>query len=494
MSSSPDIVVIGSGMGGATAAYALAPTGAKILILEKGHQLIEKPENRDARAIFGRGHFRPDELWYDAAGQGFNPGNYYNHGGNSKFYGAVLIRYRAQDFDGVAHADGDAPPWPIRYTDLAPWYDEAETLYQVRGAIGEDPTEPPHGRAYLHPPVPDEPAIAAVRSRLRRAGFHPSSLPLGVDIDRWMGVAQTPWDAFPDARSGKMDAETCALLPALDHANVSLESGADVRRLVAGRDGRIERVDYEQAGESRSVSAPIVILAAGAVRSAAILLASEIANRSGLVGRHFMNHNLSAVIGIDPRFVNDSVYQKTFGLNDFYLSDGQGGPPLGNIQLLGRVSGAILKANMVRVPQVVLDRMSRHSVDFLAMSEDLPDPTSRVRLDGRNIVLDWRRTNMTAHAGLVRRLKQTLRQAGFPMALSRLFDRKTPSHQCGTIRIGTDAAKAPLDAYGRAFDHQNLFVVDASTLVTSAAVNPSLTVAALALRSADHIRRTDLAA
>ncbi len=493
MTASPDIVIIGSGMGGATAAYALAPTGANILILEKGHQLPARPENRDARAIFGRGHFRPDELWYDSVGIGFNPGNYYNHGGNSKFYGAVLIRYRSQDFEGVAHADGDAPPWPIRYGDIAPWYDEAEALYQVRGSLGEDPTEPPHGRPYLHAPVPDEPSIAEARGRLKAAGLHPSSLPLGVDIERWMAVAKTPWDAFPDARSGKMDAETCALLPALDHPNVRLESGAEVRRLIEGPGGRIAAIEYEQRGESHSVSPKIVILAAGAVRSAAILLASDgIANGSGMVGRHFMNHNLSAVLGLDPRFTNTSVYQKTFGLNDFYLSDGRGGPPLGNIQLLGRVSGAILKANMPRVPESVLNLMSRHAIDFLAMSEDLPDPSSRVRLDGARIVLDWHRTNMTAHNGLVRRLKQALSAAGFPLALSRIFDRKTPSHQCGTIRIGTDPGKTPLDPFGRAFDHSNLFVLDASTLVTSAAVNPSLTVAALALRGADHIRRTDL--
>jgi choline dehydrogenase-like flavoprotein len=496
VSQSPDIVIIGSGMGGATSAHALAPSGASILILEKGHQLPDRPENRDARAIFGHGHFRPDELWYDPRGASFNPGNYYNHGGNSKFYGAVLIRYRAQDFDGVAHADGDAPAWPFRYGEIAPWYDRAEALYAVRGALGQDPTEPPHGGPYPHAPVPDEPAIAEVRGRLLRLGLHPASLPLGVDIDLWLKNGATPWDAFPDARSGKMDAETCALLPALAHPNVRLESGAEVLRLVASPDGRrVESVEYEQDGERRSVSPRLVVLAAGAVRSAAILLASApegLANASGAVGRHFMNHNLTAVLGIDPRFVNDSVYQKTFGLNDFYLADGRGRPPLGNIQLLGRVSGPILKANMPRIPEMLLDRMSRHTVDFLAMSEDLPDPASRVQVDGRRIVLDWRRSNMSAHRGLVKQLRRSLRAAGFPIVLAHLFDRKTPSHQCGTIRIGADPGAAPLDSFGRAYGHPNLFVADASTLVTSAAVNPSLTVAALALRTADHIRRTEL--
>ena len=494
----PDVIIIGSGMGGATMAQALAPTGARILILDKGHQLPNRPENRDARAIFQRGVFRPKEQWFTPAGEGFNPGNYYNHGGNSKFYGAVLLRYRAEDFDGIAHADGDAPAWPFRYGEIEPWYGRAETVFQARGRTGEDPTEPAHSTGYPHPPVPDEPVIAAVRERLRRTGLHPFSLPLGVDIDRWLAHGRTGWDAYPDARTGKMDAETCALLPALAYPNVEMISGAEVRRLIASADGRrIEAVEVDVAGERRRLTAGVIVLAAGAVRSAAILLASGdggLANRSGAVGRYFMNHNSSAVLAIDPRLVNDSVSQKTFGLNDFYLDDGRGGPPLGNIQLLGRVTAPILKAQLPAVPEWILHQISRHAVDFYAMSEDLPRPDSRVTLDGDRIVLDWQRSNMTAQNGLVRTLKERLRAAGFPIVLSRLFDRRTPSHQCGTIRIGADPATSPLDPYGRSYDHANLFVADASVLVTSAAVNPSLTVAALALRTAAHITEHDLAA
>ena len=489
---SPDIVIIGAGMGGATMAHALAPSGAEILILNKGGQLPDRPENRDARAIFQRGFFRPQESWYDSDGNPFNPGNYYCNGGNTKFYGAVLLRYRAEDFDGIAHADGDAPAWPFRYNELAPYYDEAERLYQVRGRAGEDPTEPPRTGDFAFPPVPDERAIAEVRERLSRVGLRPFSLPLGVDIDKWLSHGRTPWDAFPDARTGKMDAETCALLPALEHANVRLQNHCEVRRLIPAADGRrIEAVEYLEGGELKRLTPRLVVLAAGAVRSAAILLASSpegLANSSGMVGRHFMNHNLSAMIGIDPRFNNDSIYQKTFALNDFYLGDGKGGPPLGNVQLLGRVSGTILKSDLRKVPEFVLNAVARKTIDFLIMSEDLPDPSSRVRLEGEKIVLEWRRSNMTAHEGLKVAMRRALKQAGFPIVLTHLFDRKTPSHQCGTIRIGADPAEAPLDSFGRAFDHPNLFVADASTLVTSAAVNPSLTVAALSLRTAKHIR------
>ena len=149
-------------MGGATAAYALAPTGARILILEKGHQLADIPENRDARAIFQRGHFRPKEHWYDADGAPFSPGNYYNHGGNSKFYGAVLLRYRAEDFEGISHADGDTPPWPIRYQDLEPWYDEAERLYQVRGRARRRPDRAASQRTI---PLSGSPRRAGDRAR-----------------------------------------------------------------------------------------------------------------------------------------------------------------------------------------------------------------------------------------------------------------------------------------------------------------------------------------
>ena len=494
--SSPDIVIIGAGMGGATMAHALASSGAEILILDKGGQLPDRPENRDARAIFQRGFFRPEESWYDSDGNPFNPGNYYCNGGNSKFYGAVLLRYRAEDFDGIAHADGDAPAWPFRYGELAPYYDEAERLFQVRGRAGEDPTEPPRTGDFAFPPVPDERAIAEVRERLTRIGLKPFSLPLGVDIDTWLSHGRTPWDAFPDARTGKMDAETCALLPALEHANVRLQNHCEVRRLIPAPDGRrIGAVEYLEDGQLKRVTPRLVVLAAGAVRSAAILLASSpegLANSSGLVGRHFMNHNLSAMIGVDPRFTNDSIYQKTFALNDFYLGDGKGGPPLGNVQLLGRVSGTILKSDLRKVPEFVLNAVARKTIDFLIMSEDLPDPASRVWLDGEKIVLEWRRSNMTAHEGLKAAMRRALKQAGFPLVLTHLFDRKTPSHQCGTIRIGADPQEAPLDPFGRAFDHPNLFVADASTLVTSAAVNPSLTVAALSLRTAKHIRETEL--
>jgi choline dehydrogenase-like flavoprotein len=500
MTAQPDIVIIGSGIGGATIAAGLAPTGAGITILEAGGHIEDRPENRDQRAIFQRGYFRPKETWYEEGGAGFNPGNYYYVGGNSKFYGAVLTRYRREAFEEIQHREGVSPAWPFPYDELEPWYSRAEQIYQVRGALGQDPTEPAHSEPYPFPPVPDEPPIAELRSRLKRAGVHPYSLPLGIDLDRWLERGQTPWDAHPHSFDGKMDAETAALSIALQHPNVSLVTGAKVTRLETEPDGsRINQIHYTHNGEQRTLSPRLAILSAGAVQSSVLLLRSAnarhpkgLANSSDQVGRNFMNHNSSAVLAVSPTFRNTSVYQKTFGFNDFYLSDGKGGPPLGNVQLLGRVSGPILKANLQAIPEWLLSQISTRAVDFYAMSEDIPHPESRVMVDGERIVLKWTRTNWNAHLDLVAKLKSILKDCGFPFVFSRAFDKRTPSHQCGTVRIGNDPSTSPLDIYCRAFDHPNLFVVDASFLPTSAAVNPALTIAAQALRVAEHIAKKDL--
>lgn len=487
--SDADIIIVGSGMGGATLAAGLAGSGLRVLVLERGQLLHDCPEARDPDAIFAKGHFRPDETWLTPDGTRFNPGNYAYVGGNSKFYGAVMLRYREADFAPIRHMGGTTPGWPISYDTLAPYYARAEALYQVRGATGDDPTEPLRGD-YAFPPVPHEPAIADLCSRLTKAGLHPASLPLAVDLDRWLQRAQTPWDAFPDTTGGKLDAESAALVAALAHPNVTLRTGVEVRRIET--DGTHVTGLLTSAGR---LTAPRIVLAAGAVHTAALLLRSAddahpngIANASDQVGRNFMNHNASAVLALSHRR-NRSVYQKTLQINDWYLTGGSGGEPLGNVQLLGRVSAPILAAQTgMAKPLAAL--IANRSIDFYAMSEDLPDPESRVTLRGDDIVLDWKRSNLAAHDALVVKLKATLKRAGFPVVLSKAFDRRTPSHQCGTARLGDDPATSVCDPMGRTHDHPNLYICDASLLPTSAAVNPSLTIAALALRQADHLKET----
>ncbi|MGI9367956.1 MAG: GMC oxidoreductase [Ruegeria sp.] len=493
----PDVIIIGSGIGGSTLAAALAPSGRRILILERGERLKPSKYDRDPYAIFANGRFRPDETWLDGDGRPFNPGNYYYVGGNSKFYGAALIRYRAEDFEARQHMGGNSAGWPISYDDLESDYLAAEHMYDVHGAVGEDPTEPWHSGDYPQPPVPDEEEIADLKSRLKSAGLTPSSVPLGVDIDRWLDGGQTTWDAYPNTCGGKMDAETTALIKALEHPNVKLMTNAKVQRLLTDQTGMIVGVELD--GTDRLV-APIVVLSAGAVQSAALLLKSAncnfptgLANRSDQVGRNFMNHNCSAVLALHPLHRNRAVYQKTLMCNDFYNGEKPIGLPLGNIQMLGKITGPIL-ASQTSLPGPLASFIANRSYDFYAMSEDLPNPESRVTVEGEQIRLDWKRSNWKAHETLVSRLKSCLRRAGFPIVLSRPFDRSTPSHQCGTARMGDDPTTSVVDIFCRSHDHKNLFIVDASVLPTSAAVNPALTIAAVALRAGRYITETEFAA
>jgi choline dehydrogenase-like flavoprotein len=506
MTERADIVIIGSGIGGATIALSLAPSGRSIVILERGERLGDSDAARSDRAIFRDGVFRSDEEWLDGSGRAFNPGNYYNVGGNSKFFGAVMLRYRREDFGEMQHLGGVSPAWPISYDEMELWYQKAEDLFEVRGDTSQDPTEPTHSGGYPFPPVPDEPTIANMRQRLTKAGVTPSSLPLAVDHKSWLSRAKTPWDAFPDTTGAKKDAESAALAKALQYPNVSLVTGAKVTGLGTGKDGRISFVDFGQTvrgtsarGEQKRLEPKICILSAGAVNSAALLLRSAndanptgLANGSDTVGRYFMNHNCSAILALHPWRKNTSVYQKTLQFNDFYLSGGPSNRPLGNIQLLGKISGQIL-ASQSALPVWMAQQIAARSVDWYAMSEDLPDYDSRVSVTGGRVVLDWKRTNLDAHKTLVQKAKSVLRKAGFPILVSRAFDRKTPSHQCGTTRFGADPKTSVLDLHCRSHDHSNLYVVDAGFLPTSAAVNPALTIAAQALRVGNYIKEKDLA-
>ena len=201
-----------------------------------------------------------------------------------------------------------------------------------------------------------------------------------------------------------------------------------------------------------------------------------------------MNPNLTGMVAWNPFRRNRSVYEKTIQINDFYLTGGPKGEPLGNIQMLGRITGPIL-AGEAGMPLWLARHIADHSIHIMAMSEDLPDPASRVLLRDGQVVLDARRTNTLAHDLLVRHMKSAMCRAGWPITLSRGFPKSKPSHQCGTARMGADPATSVVDVNLKAHDLENLYIVDASVLPTSAAVNPSLTIAALALRAGEHIGR-----
>jgi choline dehydrogenase-like flavoprotein len=151
----------------------------------------------------------------------------------------------------------------------------------------------------------------------------------------------------------------------------------------------------------------------------------------------------------------------------------------------------VLAANLpLPLPEALLQPFCDRAVDWYLMSEDLPSHDSRVYPDGERIILDWQPTNLNAHRMLVERMRGIFKAAGYPLILTKPFGNKAPSHQCGTARMGHDPASFPLDPWCKAYDHENLYVVDASFLPSSAAVNPSLTIAAQALRVGVHLRKS----
>ena len=494
-----DMVIVGSGMGGGTLAWALRDSGAKVLLLERGDFLPSEPENWSPEAVFGENRYKTKERWRDACGGWFSPGVHYFVGGNTKVFGAALPRLREADFGEIQHAGGVSPAWPISYHDLAPYYDRAERLYWVHGEAEVDPTDPPRSGPFPFPPMPPDPYMEDLAERFRLQGLHPAPLPLGLDY-RPGGrcVRCETCDAFPCRALAKGDAEACAVRPAIESPNVELWTNTFATRIMTNPSGdRVTGVEVQRGGEWMRVAADIVVVAGGAVNSAALLLRSAtdrhphgLANSSGLVGRNYMVHTNSVLVAIDFRRPNPTVFQKTISLNDFYHAgfDSEFPFPMGNLQPIGKLQAAMMRGVARHAPDWSLRAAARQSVDWWVMSEDLPDQANRVTLDsGGDIVIHWRPNNLAAHLRLMREARTMLRRAGYPILLDRQMGIATNSHQCGTLRFGSDPRRSVLDSYCRAYDVDNLYVVEASFFPSSAAVNPALTIAAQSLRVGDHL-------
>ncbi len=511
-----DVIIIGTGAGGGTLAYALGPTGRRILLLERGDYVPREKDNWDSRAVNVQGKYQTKEMWRDAVGKALHPHTNYWVGGNTKFYGAALFRLRKEDFGEIKHHGGISPAWPIRYGDLEPYYTQAEQLYHVHGERGVDPTDPPASASYPHPPVSHEPRIQQLSDDFARLGLRPFHVPLGVMLDEKNPRTSTcircnTCDGFPCLVYAKSDAQVVCVDPALTRPNVSLITGAFVRRLETSPSGReVTKVIVERTGATEEYSANIVVVSCGAINSAALLLRSAndrhprgLANGSDMVGRHYMGHVNSVLMAIS-KCPNPTVFQKTLAVNDFYLGSQEWDFPMGHISFVGKLDGVTLSAGAPAIaPGFTLDLMANHSLDFWLTSEDLPDPNNRVTLDrDGNIVLAYTPNNEEGHKRLIKKLESLMQQQtkcqvhGHECHVG-LFSRnlfvgqRIPlagvAHQNGTIRFGGDPMTSALDVNCKAHDVDNLYVVDGSFFPSSSAVNPALTIMANALRVADHL-------
>jgi len=514
MTENYDVIIIGTGAGGGTLAHALADSGKNILLLERGDFLPRELDNWDPKPVFVTGKYISKDTWFDRDGKPFQPQVHYVVGGATKMYGAALYRLRPGDFGEIKHVDGISPAWPLTYDDFEPWYSAAERLYQVHGNGGEDPTEGPRSEPYPWPAVSHEPRLQQISDKLAKGRYHPFHAPCGIllneaDRPRSTCIRCATCDGYPCMVHAKADAEVIAVRPLLGRSNVTLLTRAEVTRLQTDDSGRtVTGVVVSRDGNREVYRGDIVVVSAGAANSAKLLLNSAtdrhpngLANGSDQVGRNYMFHNSRAISALSKE-PNDTVYQKTLGVNDFYFATKDYEYPMGNVQMVGKSNAEAMRGEKPDLtwfaPEWSLTDVAKHSVDWWLTTEDLPVPENRVTLDkDGNIHLTYSPTNLEEHDRLYEELKKILNHTG--MAAHHVFrknfyaDMDIPlagcAHQAGTCRFGTDPATSVLDTNCMAHELDNLYVVDTSFFPSIGAVNPALTAMANALRVGDHIRQ-----
>ena len=507
-----DVIVIGSGAGGGTLARHLAPSGKRILLLERGDWLPREPQNWSAGDVFVDNRYVSPDTWYDGHGKPFQPQVHYCVGGATKLYGAALYRFRKEDFGELRHHGGVSPAWPIAYEEMEPYYMAAERLYQVHGARGEDPTEPPASGDYPFPAVSHEPRIEQLSEAFSALGLHPFHAPCGVMLDESnmpysACVRCSTCDGFPCLVHAKSDAEVLGVRPALEHANVTLLTNATAVALTTNEAGTVvTEVVVDHDGERETHTAELVVVSAGAANTAKLLLSSAsekhpngLANGSDQVGRNYMFHNSQAVLAISKE-PNPTVFQKTLGVNDYYFAGEEWEFPMGNIQMVGKSVADMYRGEkplMTKLaPTFSLAEVADHAVDFWLSTEDLPRPENRVALDRNgNVTLNYESSNDTARDRLFKQLRSLLGELGMHehhlIPRWAYLENKIPvagvAHQAGTCRFGTDPATSVLNTDCRAHELDNLYVVDTSFFPSISAVNPALTAMANAVRVGEHL-------
>jgi choline dehydrogenase-like flavoprotein len=507
-----DVIVVGTGAGGGTLAHTVAGAGRRVLLLERGDFLPRETANWEPEPVFVDGRYISPDVWFDSDGSPFQPQVHYFVGGATKLYGAALYRLRPQDFGELKHVDGVSPAWPLDYDEFEPWYTKAEWLYQVHGNHGDDPTEGHWSKQYPWPAVSHEPRVQELSDSLTAGGYHPFSAPCGILLDEAdrarSHCIRCAWcDGYPCLVHAKSDADTIAVRPLLMAPNVTLLVGAEVVKLETDASGRVVTgVVVSRQGAREVYEADVVVVSAGAANSAKLLLNSAndrhpngLANGSDQVGRNYMFHNSKAVVAL-AKERNDTVFQKTLALNDFYLDNNDDPWPLGNIQMLGKSNGWAMKGEEPKLtmlaPHWSLDDVAAHALDFWLTTEDLPDPDNRVTVDDEGrIHLAYTSNNDAEADGLYKELRKVLNHIGIAQhhVLGKNFYMKMNvsvagcAHQAGTVRFGSDPTSSVLDTNCKAHELDNLYVVDTSFFPSIGAVNPALTAMANAIRVGEHL-------
>jgi choline dehydrogenase-like flavoprotein len=498
-----DALVIGSGFGGAMAARELVAAGWRVGMVERGGWVERGPENWASDGAFTlTPHYAPESAYAVLQGRRWGTQSLCTCvGGPSVFYGGASFRFRERDFEADPVIVGETgAEWPVGYGEMEPFYAEAERILGVAGTAGEDPTEPPRSGPYPHPPMRLADASRRIADAARSLGLSPFRIPLAISGSACR--ACTTCDAFACAVGAKNDVAT-RVIPGLLAEGMELRAETVAVRLLAegGRVAGVECVD-RRTGERFVLRAGTVVLAAGALATPHLLLASglERMNPGGAtVGRYLMRHCNAMTYGIFRRPPNPAgEHHKQVALHDFYWGDAAPDAPagkLGNLQQVMTPPAGLL-AHVLPAPVArMLAPAVEHLTGLLSVAEDQPraengvavDPsrTDAYGLPALRVTHRYTRRDLAARAALVRRARRILRRAGAGLTVT--WKVSTFSHAVGTVRMGPDERTSALDRWCAYRGLENLYVVDGSVMPTSAAVNPSLTIAANALRVGRHL-------
>lgn len=500
-----DAVIIGSGFGGAMAAHRLIAAGARVVMIERGDWVARGPDAWLPGASLELTPAYAKDIPYrcDTGGHGKQIGGYACVGGPSVYYGCVAFRFRERDFVGDPGVIADSgAAWPIRYDDLEPYYTEAERLLRISGDDAGDPTAPRRSTAFPFAPAPLARVSEHVVDSAVALGLSPFHLPLAIDHARC--VACRTCDTYACAIEAKNDIATTMIRPLIARG-LTLITGAVVTRIEveAGR-ARGVQIVHKATGAREAITARHVIVAAGALGSAHLVLASKLDERSparAAVGRYLMRHDNAMIFGFyADRPDRERRFHKQVALHDWYFGDGatddegQGMTKLGGVQQMMTPPVELVRAHLPR-PLRLLAAFTEHLTGLLCIAEDQPRAANGCAVDWNvrdayglpQLVIDhtYSTRDRAASNALVRRARRVLDHTGAIAAYTHRV--KTFSHAVGTLRMGTDPATSPLDEVCRFRGVANLWVTDGAALPMSAGVNPSLTIAANALRAGDAI-------
>ena len=490
-----DAVIVGSGFGGACAGLVLAEAGMRVLLLERGRPVARDDGDWDPRQILLGDRYRSASPVSVRQYRARTHQDTYPHevvGGASVFYGGASLRLRPADLDR----------WPIDYADLAPHYTRAEALLGVHGEAGGDPQEPPRDGPYPHPLPPLSAPARRIRDAGERLGYRPFALPMALnfsDASRPTCILCNTCDGYPCRIEAKNDLAVTVLRRA-QAAGLEIRAGATAARVVLDGDraAAVEAVDGRGGAPTR-FAAHRVIVAGGALQTPALLLRSGLQSRAGgaWIGRRLMRHCNAVVTGVFRVRTNpEQVFHKQLCFGDFYEDlRGRLGTATGTIQDIYTPAAQVIRRHAPPGLGRIAGWLAAYMQNLLCIAEDDPCRDNRVALgapggDGLPVPrVDHAYTPADRErlAYLVRRARRILRAAG--AWTTRLYAIDTFSHGVGTVGMAADPGAGALRPDGRLWGSDNIWVTDGSAFTTSAGVNPSLTIAANALRVAAKIAR-----